>query len=292
MWNLFTKKDSEPEDSNQSENNTKANTDSEPQTQHKKAEVVASARTPQPAAAKISRSHDRDLFQSLLAGLYDGIIIIDTRGCLIQTNQRARDFFGYTEADLWNINCTELIPQINTKVIFKIQENIGINRHTVVTATCKKQDGTQFQAEIAISRISMTSENDLVLSIRKSDRRIKAQVAHQVRNDILKNAGSGIIACTTEGAIEYANQAFTNLIAEENEQNVKQHNIKDYCLDPDQLKQLTTPSANEIWSGVIDLTTQNGESLKVQATSTLAETHIGRNAQTILIITTSLLQNQ
>ncbi len=236
------------------------------------------------------RSHDRELFQQLLAGLYDGILIIDTHGCLIQTNQRARDFFGYNEADLWNINCNQLIPQLNAQVLFKIRSHINENRHTVLNATCLRQDGTQFPGEIAISSICMINENDLVLAVRNCEKRINAQKANQVRSEAIEFAGAGVVSCSDDGNIKYANPAFLKMVQAQNMKEVLRHAIGDFCPNPAQLKELRdSPSLNSAWYGKVDMTTMKGTPLHVQATSVMAETHAGKKTNRTLIITMTLV---
>lgn len=239
------------------------------------------------------RYQDRQLFHQLMAGLYDGILIIDIHGCLIQTNQRARDFFGYSEADLWNVKCTQLIPQLNAQVIFKIISHISENRHTVLNATCKRQDGTQFPGEIAISNICMINDNDLVLAVRNCEKRINAQKTNQVRSEAVEFAGAGIVSCSDDGNIKYANPAFLKMVQAQNPQEVTRHKIGDFCTNNDQLKELTdSPSLQSTWYGKLNMTTMKGTPLHVQATSVLAETYSNKKAKRSLIITMTLVPDK
>jgi len=242
-----------------------------------------------PAPDEEERARDRGLFKALLAGLYDGVLIVDSKGFVIESNQRARDFFGLSEADIWNMSCGELVPQINKKVLFKIQSHLEEGRFTVVNASCKRADGSRFPAEIAIGTISLTNDRDLILSIRNCERRDKARHRHQLQEDALLYAGAGIITCTSEGFIEYANPAFLRLLMAEEEQDVLQHCIGDFCEDAGPVAELMrVPSQSGAWYGRLDLKTLRGTRQRVQATSALAERH-GKGGAPTLIVTMTLI---
>lgn len=233
---------------------------------------------------------DRDLFRSLLSGLYDGILIVDSKGYLIQSNQRARDFFGYTEEEMWNIKCNQLIPTLNSKVLFKIQSHVADGRFTIVNASCKRKDETQFPAEIAISSIHLVNDGDLIFSVRNCERRNKARYRHQLQDDALEYAGAGVIACTGDGFIEYANPAFLKMIMAEKEQDVLQRCIGDFCRDTGPVGELMrVPSQYGAWYGCLNLKTIRGASLRVQATSALAEKHSRKKGKRTLIVTMTMI---
>ncbi len=136
----------------------------------------------------------------------------------------------------------------------------------------------------------MMNDDDLVLSIRNCEKRIKAQQAHQVRNNAIENAGAGIISCATDGTIQYANPAFLKMVMAENMQEVSRHKIGDFCPNPTQLKQLLEgPSPNAAWYGKMDLITMRDTPLQVQTTSVMTETHADKKAKQTLVITMTLL---
>ena len=238
----------------------------------------------------LNHGESRDLFVSLLNGLYDGILIVDDKGYLIRSNHRAGELFGYSDADLWNINCNELIPQLNVQVLYKIRTHIAERRYTVVNATCKRQDGTMFPAEIAITSISMNNDINMVLSVRNCERRNKTMHRNKLKDNALKYAGAGVVSCRADGTIEYANPAFIRMIAVDNEQALREKNIGDFCRNSEQLKQLLeSPSAAASWYGIVELTNTRGVQIKVQATASLAGTQTGKNKKANLVISMTLI---
>jgi PAS domain S-box-containing protein len=227
---------------------------------------------------------------SFLAGLYDGILIIDPKGYLLKSNERACEIFNCSEADLWGINCSELIPQLNAQVLYKIRAQIEERRFTVVSAVCKRLDETEFPAEIAISRITMNNDINMVLSIRNSERRSKEYKKNKLRDDAIKYAGVGIISCNSDGIIEYANRSFLRIINAENEKIVLQHNISDFCLNTDKTKvMLESPLPDADWYGSLDLKTLSDVEIRVQVTSSLSGTADSSGKKSNIIITMTLI---
>jgi PAS domain S-box-containing protein len=242
------------------------------------------------AVSAVNAAESRDLFMSLLAGLYDGILIVDSKGYLIRSNKRAAELFGYSDADLWNINCSELIPQLNVQVLYKLRAYIAEKRYTVVNATCKRHDESAFPAEIAISSILMNNDINMVLSVRNCERRNKALHRNKLKVDALKYAGAGIVLCQSDGKIEYANPAFVRMIAVDNKDDLLEHSMGDFCQNKEQLEQLIeSPSAAASWYGIVELTTVRGVQLKVQATASLAGDNDVKNKKPNLVITMTLI---
>ena len=243
-----------------------------------------------PAGDSAPRSQPTDLFRSLLSGMYDAVLIVDDKGYLIQSNDRAREFFGYGEGELWNINCSQLIPKLNAQVLYKIWSHIRQSRFTVVNAICKRKDGSVFPGEIAISSMQMNFSTTMVLAIRNVERRNKTQHVNRIRDKVLKYAGVGIVSCKPDGTIEYANAAFQKLVHATGMPEVLAVNISDFFKHADQCRALLeTPTKVSSWSGTIELTTMSNQKIKVQATSARAEAQSTKGVDYSLVMTFSLL---
>jgi PAS domain S-box-containing protein len=267
-------KDQKPDPSEQPQDEESIESVSEPEPSVQKQHAQTATEVAASATPKVSREDDQGMFRSFLSGMYDAVLIVDDKGYVLQSNPRACEFFGYDEADLWNINCGELVPQLNTQVLFKIRTHVAERRFTVVNASCKRQDESQFPAEIAISSVVMSGETYMVLSIRNCERRNMAQHRNKIKSEALRAAGAGVIYCTSDGAILYCNPAFLKMVTAENEQAVLRHNLSDFCRKEEQMKLLKeSPSHSASWYGTLDITTFRGVDVKVQATSSLAEHH-------------------
>jgi PAS domain S-box-containing protein len=190
---------------------------------------------------------------------------------VIASNKRAETFLGYSETELWGMPCESLIAGVNARILYKLNMNAEAGRFTVVSGTCKRKDGTTFPAEIAISQIRLLNEGDLIFSIRNMERREKAREGREFSEDAVRHNGSGIVVCTTEGAIVFANPAFLKLLKLENEHDVLQHMIGDFCDSHEQVKALIhAPSSQGTWLGNLRLVSPKGGHCDVLVTAAMS----------------------
>ncbi|MFU8781484.1 MAG: PAS domain-containing protein, partial [Kiritimatiellia bacterium] len=169
------------------------------------------------------------MYRALLAGLYEGVLVIDAKGIILGTNPRAGVLFGYPEDDLWGTPCQTLIPSMKEAVLLKIRAHAEEGRFSVVHASCTRQDGSTYPAEIAISVVDLFNQGDLLLSVRNIERRVTGQdrpAPDFVMTDVLATA---VVGCHADGTILTVNPAFLRLAGIENPQDVVRRHIGDFC---------------------------------------------------------------
>lgn len=238
------------------------------------------------AVAQAHKARDVSLYKNLLAGLYDGILIFDSKGTVIGSNQRAAQFFGYTEDDLWGMQCETLVIGVNSKVLYKLHSHAEAGRFTVVNGTCKRKDASTFPAEIAISRIRLLNEGDLIFSIRNIERREKAREQREISEEAIRCAGAGIVVCSIEGGIEFVNPAFLKLMNIEDEQEVLKHMIGDFCSSYEVVNAMMhAPSSQGLWLGPLELVTPKGAKRDVMVTAALSQTRRSGGRRLVLTMT-------
>ncbi|MFW6152558.1 MAG: PAS domain-containing protein [Verrucomicrobiota bacterium] len=236
------------------------------------------------------KKQDRSLYESLLSGLYDAVLIIDTNGSVIGSNRRAELFFSYGERELWNMRCESLIGAVNQRVLTKIQAHAESGRFTVVNASCKRKDGTTFPAEIAIGRIDLLNRGDLLFSIRNLERKERAQKRNRLELDAIRHTATGIAVCNREGMIEYVNPGFVRLLRLQNESDVLQRFIGEFCASHEAAGALIkTPSSQGNWMGSLALLADDGGERKVIATA--ASTRQRKGESHVVITMTPLPQS-
>lgn len=237
-------------------------------------------------AASISKSRDISLYKNLMAGLYDGILIIDSAGIVIGSNPRAESFLGYPGDELWGMRCEELVVGVNSRVLHMLHSHAQEGRFTVVNGTCKRKDGTSFPSEIAISRIRLLNEGDLIFSIRSTERREKAREGRESGEEAIRFAAAGIIVCTTEGRISFVNPAFVKILGAASEEEVLNHMIGDFCTSYEVAKAMThAPSSQGTWLGTLELVTAKGSKREVLVTAAMSPTKHGNESHLVLTMT-------
>jgi len=230
------------------------------------------------------RQKDRKLYEVLLSGLYDGVLIFDAKGSSIGSNRRAEQFFGYDAKELWGMMCDQLIPALGIRVLTKIKSYAESGRFTVVNASCTRKDKSSFPAEIAISRINLLNEGDLILSIRNLERREKARQRHEMEIEALRWAGAGILVCNAQGMIEYANPATLKMLRLHEEKDILKRFIGEFCTSYEGANALLqTPSENSTWLGKMELRTADDHNIEVLAVA--AATDAQREGKPDIIIT-------
>lgn len=243
--------------------------------------------TPKQEPAKPSkRAQDVKLYRNLLAALYDAVLIVDEAGHVIGSNQRTEKFFGFTEDELWNMKSETLIPGMDRKVLNQIRQHASNQRFTVVNASCRRKDASSFPAEIAISQAEIMNSNDMILSIRNQERREKARQRHAIQLRIPEDAGSAIVVCSEDGLIEFVNPAFTKLLGAQNEGDVLQHFIGDFCTNPEASGAMVrSPTPQTPWLGNIDISMHQGRTQRVLACASRSGKRAKDEAMIVIVMT-------
>ncbi len=221
-------------------------------------------------ATQAERSRDRSLYKAILSSLYDAVIIVDQKGHIIASNERAEKFFGYAPEDFWDLPCKELIAGFSTLVLAKIRGHVSDGRFTVINANCLRKDASSFPAEIAISNIFYLGEDDLLFTIRSLERRKKAEERREVELDASRYTCIGLMVCNRDGLIEYANSACAQLLQHESEHKITQRFLGDFCESLQTTEQiLRTPSQAFSWMGIAGFHTGKNKTVEFTVTSAM-----------------------
>lgn len=178
------------------------------------ADVTSAA--PKPAAPAPNTQpapipEDRVLYRALMESLYDGILVVNTSGHVVDANSRAYRLLGYEAGHLWYVPLQTLVPSMSAEVIAKVRQHTAEDRFTVLSAPCQRQDGTTFPAELAIRSTRLINAQDLVFCFRDIERQRKARERHTSEIQAARGSAAGMLVCDAGGAIRYANPAFAQL---------------------------------------------------------------------------------
>ena len=136
--------------------------------------------------------NQRDLYCRLMNGLYDAILVLDAKGHVVDSNERVNAIFGYTCDDMWDKPASEIIRGFGPRLLAQIAEPLDAHRPVIVDGHCVRSDGTVFAAEIAIGRVSLGHNENLVLSIRDVEKRICA-LKERLRAEMAGNRSKGLV---------------------------------------------------------------------------------------------------
>jgi len=129
-----------------------------------------------------AKRHDRlnrdTPYDLLLESVYDGVLITNRKGRVIDFNGRASDFFLADEDRLLGLPVWNLLSGAGETLIDTIQANLISHKYTLIEATCLRTDGTSFPAEIAVNSLNLDAEgHQLCFFIRNITERKRAQEA-------------------------------------------------------------------------------------------------------------------
>ncbi len=138
---------------------------------------------PQPRRVPLStfvlKRHDRPLrntpYDLLLESVYDGVLITNARGVILDFNHRAADFFLLLGNRLLNRHVINLFSGADDSLITSIWKNLENHKYTLIEARCVRSDAHTFPAEIAVNRLDIEDERLLCFFIRDISVRKKVQ---------------------------------------------------------------------------------------------------------------------
>lgn len=128
------------------------------------------------AQSKIDGESD-SAYQRLLQCIYDAVLITDSKGVVLECNQRAIDFFQYTRDEMMGVSVNEFICGVDKSVLSSIRNNLSEHRYTLIEGSCQRSDESVFPSEIAVNRLDSNTAGRLCFFIRNISVRKRAQDA-------------------------------------------------------------------------------------------------------------------
>ena len=151
---------------------------------------------PKPRVPRLSLStyvikrHVRPLrhtpYDLLLESVYDGALITNARGVIIDFNQRAAELFMLPGNRLLDRPVHSLISGADESLPAAIWRNLETHKYTVVEARCNRAGTHTFPAEIAVNALEVNDERLLCLFVRDVSVRKREQEELQAALERMK----------------------------------------------------------------------------------------------------------
>ena len=185
---------------------------------------------------------------------------------MIDCNDRASEFFGYTKPELWDQPIETLVHSVTRQLIDRLHQTVTGNRHVLLDTFCHAKDGTQFAAEVAVSSIHLASDNDLVFFVRNTEKRHRAQQRLRSEHNAIMASATAFALCDTTGAITFANPALAALWGFSCEADIEGGDIREFWSDPAAFGAiLDSAVAGTRWSGTLAAAASDGRQFDVVA---------------------------
>ncbi|MEA1907654.1 MAG: PAS domain S-box protein [Euryarchaeota archaeon] len=165
----------------------------------------------------ISKQH----FQTLFSAMVDPVVIIDSRGVLVETTDNVEEVTGFEKEELLGRSFSETgIVTEESKAM--IAENLAKQRSGVNVAPCEVEvltkDGRKLPFEVNAAQITHTDIEQPadMLIFRDITERKKEEEETRRLATIVEQAAEGIAVADIEGNIQFANQAWAAMHGYEN----------------------------------------------------------------------------
>ncbi len=177
---------------------------------------------PEPAGLKVRPKIDqRALYQQLMNGLYDAVLILDERGNVMESNLRVDEVLGYTHDEAWDLPITTIMPGMNRQLFEHLKKNLAEDHHVLIDSRCFRKDGSSFSGEVGVCNIMFMRGNNMIFTIRNVERRKTSMVDIKKLQVVIENSLSPMFICNTDETFTVANPLALDLFGLQSISDVK-----------------------------------------------------------------------
>ena len=232
---------------------------------------VAPAQQPAPASPRPSKEYahigDTD-FQELFQSVYDGAIITNPDGMIVDANTRATDFLQRSRAELCERNLITLISGADSSTIQTLQASMENDRFVLIQAYCARKDGALFPVEIAINRLHARGNVYFCCFIRDVTWRRQAEEMLRTVHNAIQNASTGIAIADLKGLVNYVNHATLKLWGAARKEELLGRELRSLIPDAEQASSMVQAVlSGQRWSGEIILPQKDGPPLHIRVSA-------------------------
>jgi two-component system cell cycle sensor histidine kinase/response regulator CckA len=204
-------------------------------------------------------------FHELFQHVYDGALIADLSGRIMDANKRACEFLHYERADFQNFNITDIISGADSGLVKALQANLEKDLFTLIQCYCARKDRSLFPSEIAVNHLKLSTQGYLCFFIRDVTLRRQADELLRTEHNAIQNSSNGIGIATLDAQFEYVNPAVAQMWGYDRVEEVIGRNIVDFLADPALATTLIEAGkAGKVWAGRALAKRKNGSIFHVQ----------------------------
>ncbi len=208
-------------------------------------------------------------FQQLLQNVYDGAVITDYSGRIIDANVRLTQFLGYEHDDLCRMEVFDLLYGADETLLPMIRENLANTRFVLLQAFFVRKDGSVLPTETAINRLYLSGQDYLCFFVRDITLRRQSEEQLRTEHTAIQLAGSGIAIADLQTHLMYGNPATLRLWGIADQDAARQLTLSDLFSDSTLAATIVeTVSTTQTWSQEVEARRTDGSTFYVQAAAT------------------------
>lgn len=190
-------------------------------------------------------------FQELFQRVYDGAMITDYEGKIVDANARLVEFLRCERSELQGLRITDVISGADDSLLAMLRENLEKTRFTLIELCyCARKNGDLFPAEIAVNRLCLAKKDYLCFFVRDITIRIRHEEALRTTYRAIQNAGNGIAIASLDAALEDLNPAVLSLFGYEKKPELLGHNVRELQVEATPVDTIITMvREGKSWSG-------------------------------------------
>lgn len=204
-------------------------------------------------------------FQALFQRVYDGAIIADQSGKILDVNVRTVEFLRYERQELQGMTLLDIVSGADEGLLNSLRTNLEKDLFILIQAYCMRKDGTLFPAEIAVNRLIISGRDFLCFFVRDVTLRRQAEDLLRTEHNAIQNSSNGIAIATLDGRFEYVNPAVLALWKYEKIEDMLGKPISGYLEDAALASQIVSAiGAGRTWSGRTLARRRDGSTVHIQ----------------------------
>lgn len=208
-------------------------------------------------------------FQQLLQNVYDGAVITDYAGHVVDTNIRMCQFLGYESHELCRMGLFDLLYGADETLLPVIRENLANTRFVLLHSYFVRKDGSVFPTETAINHLYMSGQDYLCFFIRDITLRREAEEQLRTEHTAIQNSGSGIAIADVEARLTYGNPAILKMWGLESLEAAQALTLHQLFSDEATGNTIIEHVADGLnWNGEVQAVRMDGSTFFVQAAAT------------------------
>lgn len=220
------------------------------------------------AKADTSLVGDSD-FQQLLQNVYDGAIITDYQGHIVDVNVRLCQFVGHEHHDLCRMELFDLLYGADETILPMIRENLATTRFVLLQAFFVRKDGSVFPTETAINRLFLSGQDYLCFFVRDITLRRQADEQLRTEHTAIQLAGSGIAIADLQANLTYGNPAALRMWGIKDQEEAQSLSLSQLFSNPQLgVSIMEMVSTGQAWCQEVQAQRRDGSLFYVQAAAT------------------------
>jgi PAS domain S-box-containing protein len=224
--------------------------------------------SPSDASAPSSQLDERlrrdVLFQQLIENIYDGLLITDTAGVIVEANSRACALFGMTNQELAGKGVHRLIAGADDTLLISINQALANEKFLIIEGSCVQRNGNIFPAEVTVNVLHLESSGYLCFFVRDISKRLQLETDRLRLSKAVESASNAINILDDQGRVVYQNPAFGALFGlsadEVNEMGGLAAIFDDEAVRADIIQAITKEDSGD-WNGEIEIVTEDDQDL-------------------------------